>query len=178
MLKQLPELNQRWQSRVGETMDLGIGINSGPVRAGNAGSKQKFKYSPLGNTVNLASRVQGATKYLKTRLLVTGNTADQLRAEFLRRKVASVRVVNIQEPVSLWELSHATDERRSELHEGFNAAFTAFEGNEFRHAARKLSEILGEWSDDGPSLVLLKRTVNALVDGPPPEHPIWTLGGK
>ena len=48
-------------------MNLGIGINSGPASVGNTGSIHKFKYGPLGNTVNLASRVQGATKYLKAR---------------------------------------------------------------------------------------------------------------
>ena len=177
MLDLLPTLNERWEPVVGSPMDLGIGINSGPVRAGNAGSKRKFKYSPLGNTVNLASRVQGATKYLKTRLLVTGSTAEHLNDELLRRKVAEVQVVNIQEPVPLWELSAAKTPQDG-LNERFDSAMLAFENEEFRQAAQLLAEILGEWPNDGPSLVLLKRTVNALVDGPQEGHPIWRLGGK
>ncbi len=63
-------------------MGLGIGINTGVARVGNTGSQHKFKYGPLGNTVNLASRVQGATKYLKCRLLVTGSDAAKLDDEF------------------------------------------------------------------------------------------------
>ena len=80
-------------------MNLGIGINSGPASVGNTGSTYKFKYGPLGNTVNLASRVQGATKYLKARLLVTGATRAVLGTAFAARKLCSVHVVNIAEPV-------------------------------------------------------------------------------
>src|SRR5260370_33266774 len=82
MQEQRPKLNERWQSFLGGAMGLGIGINSGVARVGNTGSPRKFKYGPLGNTVNLASRVQGATKYLKTKLLITGPVQAQLAAEF------------------------------------------------------------------------------------------------
>ena len=60
----LPELNRRWEGRLGKAIGLGIGINSGAALVGNTGSRQKFKYGPLGHTVNLASRVEGATKHL------------------------------------------------------------------------------------------------------------------
>src|SRR5207248_3044278 len=66
MFECLPSLNERWLSIIGEPIKLGIGINSGIAQVGNVGSKIKFKYGALGNTVNLASRVQGATKHVKT----------------------------------------------------------------------------------------------------------------
>src|SRR5207302_9940389 len=103
MLDHLPALNQRWQSTLGEPMSLGIGLNSGEAHVGNTGSPRKFKYGPLGNTVNLASRVQGVTKYLRSRLLLTEQTCQeigrldpQLRAR--ARRVGKVSVVNIDEP--------------------------------------------------------------------------------
>ena len=104
MIEQIPILNERWAAILEEPFDLGIGISSGPVRAGNMGSHRKFKYGPLGTTVNLASRVQGATKYFKSRLIVTGATADALGDDFLMRRVADVRVVNLEQPVRLYEL--------------------------------------------------------------------------
>ena len=67
MLDEIPVLNQRWAERGRGRFDLGIGINTGPARVGNTGTKRKFKYGPLGNAVNLACRLQGATKYFKTR---------------------------------------------------------------------------------------------------------------
>jgi class 3 adenylate cyclase len=83
MLAAVPELNARWQAELGEPLDLGIGLNSGPAQVGNTGSRYKFKYGPLGNTVNLASRVQGLTKYVKCRLLVTAATRRGLAANFI-----------------------------------------------------------------------------------------------
>ena len=104
MQGQLPKLNERWQAFLGEPMGLGIGINAGVARVGNTGSQRKFKYGALGNTVNLASRVQGATKYLKTGLLIAGSVHAQLTAEFDTRQLCRARVVNIAEPVDLYEL--------------------------------------------------------------------------
>src|SRR5262249_34701816 len=80
MLAPPPPLNERWQPILGEPMGIGIGINTGMARVGNVGSQRKMKYGPLGNTVNLGSRVQGATKYFKVRLLVTESTYKQIRA--------------------------------------------------------------------------------------------------
>jgi class 3 adenylate cyclase len=54
---------------------------------GDIGSRHKFKYGPLGNTVNLASRVQGATKYLKTRILLTRSVRDRLKEDFALRRL-------------------------------------------------------------------------------------------
>src|SRR5207302_9074849 len=66
MLESLPRLNEHWLSVLEEPMGLGVGINTGLARVGNTGTQRKFKYGPLGGTVNLASRVQGANKFLKT----------------------------------------------------------------------------------------------------------------
>ncbi len=178
MLNQLPELNKKWEPILGEPIDLGIGINSGPVRAGNVGSVRKFKYSPLGTSVNLASRVQGATKYLKARLLITGQTESQLDHQFLRRKLGIVEFVNISESAPLFELNPPDVENPQLLCEQYEVAIKEFEAKNFRKAARQLSEILGTWPNDGPSLLLLKRSVNALVDGPEPKHPVYILEGK
>ena len=86
-------------------MRLGIGINTGKARVGNTGSKHKFKYGPLGHHVNLASRVQGATKYLLQLLLVTEFTRAQLGNDFELRRLCQVRVVNIVSAVALYELA-------------------------------------------------------------------------
>ncbi len=80
MIAGLADLNERWESKLGEPIRLGIGINTGVARVGNTGSRRKFKYGPLGDTVNVASRVQGATKYFTANLLVTQATRDRVGA--------------------------------------------------------------------------------------------------
>src|SRR5262249_33266953 len=96
MLDRVPALNARWEPLVGHPLGLGIGLNTGTAQVGNIGSQQKFKYGPLGNTVNLASRVQGATKFLKCNLLATQATQEKLGPDFSVRKLCTVRVVNIE----------------------------------------------------------------------------------
>src|SRR5437879_10778259 len=127
MLAKLPILTTRWETTLGEAMSFGIGVNSGPAHVGNTGSPRKFKYGALGNTVNRASRVQGATKHLKTRLLITRATKDLLDAGFATRRITLAEVVNIEEPVELFELSAAAQPIWSPLQMEYQAALEKFE---------------------------------------------------
>lgn len=177
MLGLLPEMNARFLAEIGEAMDLGIGINTGVARVGNTGSKHKFKYGPLGNTVNLASRVQGITKYMKTRLLVTEATRERLGEGFASRRLGKVRVVNIGEAVNLYELAEAGDPQWEALCLQYESALAEFERKGFSMAARILATLTAERPADGPSLVLLSRAVNALVD-PDSFDPVFVAPGK
>lgn len=174
----LPALSARWQSVLQEQMAVGIGINTGVARVGDIGSTLKFKYGALGNSVNLSSRVQGATKFLRTPVLITEATRSQLGAGFATRRLCRVRVVNIVDPVTLYELAVADNPQWERLRRTYEEALASFENKEFRLSARKLGELLHEHPDDGPSLVLMSRTVNCLVEEPLHFDPVWELPGK
>jgi adenylate cyclase len=177
MLEALPRLNVRWQNILGEPIAVGIGISSGPAWVGNAGSYRKFKFAPLGNTVNVASRVQGATKFLKAHLLVTGLTQAQLDEGFSYRRLGKVRMVNIDEPVELYEVVHPGQANWPILKQEYETALAQFEAKELRGAARILGELVAEHPGDGPSIVLLSRVVNYLVDETH-FNPVWQLAEK
>jgi adenylate cyclase len=145
---------------------------------GNTGSRHKFKYGPLGHTVNLASRVQGATRYLGCPLLITGTTQALLPSGFDARRLCRVQVVNIAESVDLYELPVQGEAGWSDLKQAYEEALRRFEAREFRPAAGVLGRLLHEHPDDGPSLVLMSRAVNCLVDEVPEHHPVWDLPGK
>jgi adenylate cyclase len=178
MLEQLPKLNDRWRPVLSEPTDLGIGINTGVARVGNIGTPRKFKYGPLGNAVNLASRVQGATKYLKSRLLITEATQGRLGDAFLTRRLGRVRVVNIAEPVGLYELMCPERPDSPAVKEAYEKALAEFEQRHFRAAASLLAPLIGEEVNDGPSLVLMARVVSALVEDAARFEPVWELPGK
>ena len=178
MLVQVPLLNARWLPVMGEAMNLGIGINTGPARVGNTGSRIKFKYGPLGTTVNVASRVQGATKYLKCRAVMTGATKEAVGEAFPTRRLCEVQVVNIETPVGLHELVLDDQPQPSEAKTVYEQALTDFEAQDFAKAARALSNWRLQCPHDEPALILLYRAVRCMVEGAAPLHPVWVLPGK
>jgi adenylate cyclase len=180
MLAKVKPLNERWQTIVEEPIDFSIGVNSGVARVGNVGSERKFKYGALGNTVNLASRIQGATKYLKSNILITNLTKKDLEPTMATRKLCQVKVINIPHPIEIHELAPPQRQGWQELKQSYEEALAFFESKDFRHAARVLGSILAQttYREDGPSLVLMQRTVTCLVEEPVDFSPVWKLPGK
>jgi adenylate cyclase len=179
----LGPLNARWKDQLAVETLLAIGIHTGVTQVGNIGSRRKFKYGALGHTVNLASRVQGATKHLRTSLLITQATHDALGCNsqdsgFLTRRIGAIQVVNIEEPVQVHELRLVNDERQRLLCELYENALSEFESQQFRRAARTLGDYIPKYEDDGPSHILLWRAVNGLVHPTASFDPAWKLPGK
>ncbi len=176
MMKRLPDVNRLWASQLQGPTEVGIGIHTGPARVGNVGSKMKFKYGPLGNTVNMASRVQGVNKYLTTQMLITRKTFESLgETRFPARRIGRVRVHNIQEPVELFE---PLPDDQAALQTTYEQALSLFEQKAFPQAAGILGRMLSEYPNDGPTLLLLSRTVQSLVSGAEEDHPVWVLRNK
>jgi adenylate cyclase len=178
MLVALGPHDQKWRPLIGEGTKVGIGIHTGIAQVGNVGSRRKFKYGPLGHTVNLASRLQGATKHLQTTLLVSQATHHALGPGFTTRRLGAIGVANIEAAVDVFELRLASDERSRSLCELYEKALGEFEAHEFRRAARTLGDYLPNYQDDGPSHILLWRAVNWLVHPEPVFDRAWKLPGK
>jgi adenylate cyclase len=148
------------------------------AQVGNTGSQHKFKYGPLGHTVNLASRVQGATKYLKCRLLITGATVAKLDDTFARRRLCRVRVRNIAAPVDLYELAPPERPGWREAVTEYEQALAEFERQQFPESALRLAALRSNQPADGPALVLLARAVNCMVEESASWDPVWVLPTK
>ena len=79
--RQIEILNQSWESKIGRPLRVGIGIHSGLAQVGNAGSDRRLKYGPRGSTVNLASRLETATKKQGGGILISQSTFDNLATD-------------------------------------------------------------------------------------------------
>ncbi len=84
-------------------LSAGIGINTGPCSVGNMGSKQRFAYSALGDSVNLASRLEGQTKTYGVDTLIGENTYKQVK-DFAMLELDLVQVVGKNKPVKIYTL--------------------------------------------------------------------------
>ncbi len=178
MFAQTESLRERWKDITPDKFGFGIGINTGIARVGNTGSKVKFKYGPLGNTVNLASRVQGITKKLGVAGLITDSTARAVGRAFDHRRLAVVRAVGIQEPVTLYELKAAAGEEWRQMSMRYESALTSYEKADLTGAARQLASLVHDHPDDNPSVVLLGRVVDALTRRDQNVDPVWTMDSK
>ncbi|CAN5877201.1 hypothetical protein BH23PLA1_BH23PLA1_37000 [soil metagenome] len=183
MLEELPALNDRWAEKIGGPFGLGIGLNTGPALVGNTGSQSRFKYGPLGHTVNLASRVEGATKYLGVPALITGATHAALGEghPFATRRLCQVEVVGIKEPVHLFELHAATlDAGWRGRRDTYEAGLRSFEDGKWAEACQRLYPLLRgqEGQYDLPSLTLIGRAIEHLKDPLRPFNPVLKLESK
>jgi adenylate cyclase len=104
MQAEMPGINAHWRDVVGAPLQLGIGINTGPAQVGNTGCNRKFKYGPHGYTVNLAARVQDATKKLGVPILITGSVRAKLGEAFSCAEAERVPLAGVHEAVTLYAL--------------------------------------------------------------------------
>lgn len=181
MLEEVPRLNEQHRDLLQGSFGLGIGINTGPALVGNVGSQTRLKYGPFGHTVNVASRVEGATKQLGVRLLITGATRERIEDLFAVRRLARVRVVGIETPVDLYELYGTQPDaewlKRRDIYE---QALSQYEAGRWAEVCQTLHPLIESKNGryDLPSLDLLSRAVECLRHPPDRFDPAWELKSK
>jgi adenylate cyclase len=151
-----------------------IGINTGEMVVGNMGTLQKMDYTIMGNSVNLAARLEGVNKQYGTWLLISEQTREEAGDEFTYRRLDRVRVVGISEPVRLYELveeeSRLPDDLARVL-EVFDRGLEAFEAKQWTDAKGLFDRALEIVPEDGPSKTFADRC-KTYLESPPPEN--WT----
>ncbi|MFP4267029.1 MAG: CHASE2 domain-containing protein [Spirochaetaceae bacterium] len=172
MKKAEEELNNRFISGgiIPTPVFTRIGINTGEMVVGNMGTARKMDYTIMGNSVNLAARLEGVNKQYGTWILVSEPTFNEAGSEFAARRLDRVRVVGINEPVRLYEL---LDERGSlsphvgEAMEIFEKGLEAFEKRQWKEAKRIFSKVLELLPEDGPSKFYITRCDKFISKAPP-----------
>jgi adenylate cyclase len=104
MVRELGELNRKWASEGRAQLDIGIGINSGDMIAGNIGSSAIMSYTVIGDNVNLGSRLESLNKDYKTRVIISDATRSRLKSRFDIRPLGDVVVKGKTRPVSIFEV--------------------------------------------------------------------------
>ncbi|MCL2229519.1 MAG: adenylate/guanylate cyclase domain-containing response regulator [Treponema sp.] len=103
MLAALEMINSSSSSKLGEDkIGIGIGINCGECIIGNIGFKNKMDFTLIGDTVNIASRLEGLTKIYRHPLIVSESVYEAVRENFLFRKIDNVRVKGKEKPIGIY----------------------------------------------------------------------------
>ena len=150
-----------------------IGINSGEMVVGNMGSENKMDYTIMGNSVNLASRLESVNKQYGTGgILISEYTRARIDDGFLCRRLDRVRVVGISEPLRLYELTGLTDEAdEAELQfsASWEEAIAMLEAGNFSQAVCLFNALLDKKPQDKAAALYAKRCAEYLIMPPDPE---------
>ena len=147
-----------------------VGLATGPALVGNVGSSTKFNYTVMGDTVNLASRLEGAAKVFGTLSLIAGSTVQAAASAVACRELDWLQVKGRSEPVPVFEvMAGEPPASLVEAWERYAAGLAAYRARRFDEAREHFAAALKAEPDDGPSKEMLARCDEYLVTPPPPE---------
>ncbi len=159
MVDDIASLDTTWRERIGAPLSIGVGLHTGAALVGNAGSKMRQKYGPRGHTVNLASRIEGATKHAGVAILLSRATLDASVTELSTRHVGATQVVGVDHPIDLYELRSAAE--WGPTRDLYETAVDAFGTGDYAEAERILETLP---ADDGPTRLLARNIERAKTD--------------
>lgn len=108
--KKVKQIKQRWIEEGKPKIDIGIGINTGEAFIGNVGTKNRFEYTVIGDTVNIASRIEDYNKIYKTNVLISENTYNKISQIVDVIKIREVSIKGKRHKINIYEVLRITEE--------------------------------------------------------------------
>jgi len=166
MVRKLADLREYWTknnlyTQEAREMDARIGLNTGPAKVGFMGTDALASYTMMGDTVNLAARLEAAGKDYGVNILISETTKTLIQNEFFTRELDLVRVKGKNEPVKLYELiafNNDVEEHIAESASEYEAGFKLYLKKDFAKAVTKLNKaIKTKGKKDKAALMLIER---------------------
>jgi adenylate cyclase len=164
------------------TFDIRVGIATGEVLVGSVGSDVMMSYTVMGDTVNLASRLEGASKAYGTHVLASQVTVEAASGAIETREIDCIALVGQAVAQPVYEIvgrRGVLTPAQTDLYKTYAEGLAAYRARRFDEARRYFIAALEIAPHDGPSATLLKR-IDGFVGDPPPEDwdGAWRLEQK
>jgi adenylate cyclase len=177
--EKLAELNAGSAAFAGRGLSHRIGLNSGEAVVGNIGSRRRFNYTVMSDTVNVASRLEGANKYYGTAIMASETTMAQTGDTFAWRELDAIRVMGRGEAIRVFEpLADTGTESgdQKKVAAAYAEGLACWRAREFTKAAEAFE---GAATLDPASALFAKRARQHASKPPPSDWtPVNTLEGK
>ena len=169
MLRKLGKINKVFIDKFGFEINIGIGLHSGIVRVGNMGTDDLFDYTIIGDNVNLASRLEGLTKYYGVRIILSETMADACPPDFKLQELDMVSVKGRDTPVTIYGLytGHYARHPETEL-PLYIEGIKAYRARNFTEGLKIFSRLNSEFLDRR-LYRLYEARCQSYITSPPPE---------
>jgi adenylate cyclase len=170
MQKRLAELRKGWKKEGKHELFMRIGINTGQMVVGNMGSTIRMDYTMMGDSVNLAARLEGVNKQYQTSTLLSEFTYELAKNDIEARELDSIRVVGKKEPIRIYELLGRKGEMEDHIRlilPHFREGLDHYKNQRWEEGIACFENALNLYDDDGPSLTYFERCIT-FESHPPP----------
>jgi adenylate cyclase len=172
MQQEMVNLRTKWEKENKPQFHIRIGVNTGPMIAGNIGGVERVDYTVIGDAVNLASRLEGANKQYKTNIMISEFTKELLPEDFVLRELDLIRVQGKTQPVRIFQV---VAKSRSELTndwlnilDQYKQGLSHYRKQNWNAAITAFDRALLINNSDGPSNTYIKRCLNFKKNPVPP----------
>jgi class 3 adenylate cyclase len=183
-VRRIGEARDRALARGERAFSVKIGLNSGPAVVGNVGTEKRYNYTAVGETVNVASRLESVPGIYGAAVVVGPLTAELARAQVLFRELDWIKVKGREKPLAVFEplalAARATAEHREHARR-YEEALAHYRAMRFADAQASWLQ-LAESADAslaGPPRIMAERAATFVKEPPPvPWDGVWVLTGK
>ena len=164
--RRLKELRPEFLKRYGHEITMRIGLNSGPAVVGNMGSSRRFDYTAMGDTINLAARLESACKQYQVSILAGENTYGNLKDVLAAREADVIRVVGKQVPVRIFQIIGEKEKMTPLQMEKIGIFHQGLEAYRDRDWDRAIA-LFGGLTEDPLAAIYIDRCQNFKLNPPP-----------